>query len=265
MESNSSNCLNCTRLDCDKLFEKLNSCYSIKEKIEISVVRYNFNYFLETNLEDLGNMPEIILPLQYVTRDLYNKHITKDQKAKTKKLSWVLKHKNEEFCTEFKEKYENNLFKSVREAESCAANIYAKYCGFYQSSKATVQSINGIRTWLKKRSLEEEPKEENSNDSNLLDESNSNDEMLCCNNVTKNLEHVKRQCVEEISTSLEKYQNSVNAAAAELKCNLEKSNVFVKLNVENVEKNQSQVENPVNLALVSVVQIIIDKDAFTGN
>jgi hypothetical protein len=251
----------------DKLFEKLNSSFTIKEKIEVSVIRYDYNYFLETNLEEIL-LPKIILPLQFVTRDLYNKYVSKDQKAKSKKLSWVLKNQHQEFCAEFRHKYENNEFKSVREAESFAANIYSKFCDFYQSSKATVHSVNGIKTWIKKRNRLEEDERDDvetiGNESQVLDEEMSNSTKS-----TDNIEYhkqFKRKCLEEISSNFTEFKNNVNLAAIQLKNNLEKSNVLIKVNVEtlgndseclNQNKDASQ---PINVNLISVIQVIIDKD-----
>jgi hypothetical protein len=251
----------------DKLFQKLNSSYTIKEKIEISVIRYDYNYFLETNLEAVF-LPKIILPLQFVTRELYNKYISKDQKAKSKKLSWVLKNQHQDFCAEFRHKYENNNFKSVREAESFAANIYSKFCDFYQSSKATVHSVNGIKTWIKKRSHHEEVERDDmetiSNESQVLDEEISISAK--CNDNTECYNQFKRKCLEEISSNFSEFKNNVNLAAIQLKNNLEKSNVHIKVNVETLENNpecinqNKDVFQPINVNLVSVVQIIIDKD-----
>lgn len=226
-----------TSIDSEKLFEKLNSSFTIKEKIEISVIRYDYNYFLESSLEGCF-LPRIVLPLQYVTRELYNKHISKDQKAKTKKLSWVLKNKDEEFCTEFRQKYANNEFKSVREAEHLAANIYSKYCDFYQSSKATVQSVNGVKIWTKKRihiDEENEQLEKNSNESLVFDEEGSNSSQF--SSKTENVNQFKRRCLEEFSANLNDFKKNINEAASQFKKNLEKSNIFVDVNVETLQNN----------------------------
>lgn len=240
----------------DKIFNKVNSSFTIKEKIEIFVIRYDYNYFLEVDLNQLC-LPEVILPIQYVTRDLYNKNITKDQKAKSKKLSWMLKNQDQLFASEFKQKYSNNDFKSVREAETYASKIYSEYSPLYQSSKATVKSINGTKTWItKKRPYQDQEILTLKENIHTLDETDFN-----------YFAQFKRQCLDDLSHNLNDFKQAVSLAANKLKDGLENSNIAIKLKVEDLEKrmpNTLAKDNfePVHVNVVSVIQIMIDKDSF---
>ena len=263
----------------DKLFEKLNSDFTIKEKIEISVIRYDWNYFLEMDLSQIY-LPEVVKPLQYVTKEMYNKCISKDQKAKSKKLSWVLKNQNEEFCADFREKYKSNAFKSVREAELYAASIYSKYCELYQSAKATVQSINGVKTHIKKRTYD------CNEDSNKSEGVEMDEHVQECSDVFKentNPVHeqadkfcdFKRKCLEKLNANLDELKKVVDSSSSsEINNQLRESNVSMTLNTEVFGDNYpssncnscSDCENtkPVVLNVFkSVIQIIVDKDALS--
>lgn len=77
----------------------------------------------------------------------------------------------------------------------------------------------------------------------------------------------KRQCLDDLSHNLNDFKQAVSLAANKLKDGLENSNIAIKLKVEDLEKrmpNTLAKDNfePVHVNVVSVIQIMIDKDSF---
>ena len=136
------------------LFPKLLG-HSIQRKIELTVQRYDLNYFLNASEDEILQAPQEIQPLMIVTDQVFKEHISYDTTAKDKKLSWVFNNMDQEFASEFKEKYENNEFTSVKEATAFAIEIYKVHnAAEYNSSKAVVTSVDGMKV-VKKRRLDE--------------------------------------------------------------------------------------------------------------
>jgi hypothetical protein len=117
------------------------------------VKKYNNNYFLNIDPNELQDIEEIIRPLRKVTKELLKKKINKNTKALTKKLSWTLKNIEQPFCAEFKQIFEENRFRTVNDAAQFAAKLYAANCEDYMKSKSTVTSENGIRQVKRRRFL----------------------------------------------------------------------------------------------------------------
>ena len=140
----------------DQLFKKLTSTgLSIKQKLDLTVKKYDNKFFLDIDLDDAEvfmDIEDIIKPLQKVTIDLLKSKdgVARGVQALNKKLSWVIHHINETFCNEFRVKYENNSFTSVNAAESLAAFIYRTTCPVYQKGKSTLTKIDGHKL-IKKR------------------------------------------------------------------------------------------------------------------
>ncbi len=74
---------------------------STQEKANIWVQRYRNSYFIDQEL----NLHVLTVPLIKVTKELQNKQISRDQKAKHKKLAWAL-YSQEEACKTFQERLE---------------------------------------------------------------------------------------------------------------------------------------------------------------
>lgn len=137
------------------IFKSFSKPLSINERIKIKVDRYNQNYFLNCELEELEEFDEHTRPLVKVTQYLYDKNITRDSRAKDKKLAYVFEHMDDYSCIEFKTKWNNCEFRNVLEAEKLSWQIFKNINPDYSSGRSTVTSINGERVALKKRTLAE--------------------------------------------------------------------------------------------------------------
>lgn len=133
------------------LFPKIPLNLTLREKIEIILERHENNYFLNQDLGEIEDyITEIVKPNFKVTEELLNKYLTRDSRAKIKKLYWVTRN-NEDFAYVFNSNIDQNKFASVRDAQIEAAKIYKDNCEFYQKSKATVYSENGNKLIKRKR------------------------------------------------------------------------------------------------------------------
>lgn len=140
------------------IFKPLSSKMSISDKINIHALRYKNNYFLNVDLDKIGDeFDENVRPRVKVTKETLESEfgVSKDARVKIKKVVWVLEIK-EEFAKEFKHKLSHNLFTSVKKAELEAAAIYSVHCSEYQSKKATVYSENGMKKIKRKHTDENE-------------------------------------------------------------------------------------------------------------
>jgi hypothetical protein len=148
-------------IDSIKLFPRYPTGATMKERIDIWVIRHDNNFFLDKDPQEITiahELDDFIKPYYRVTKQLLNKHVTVDKRAKINKVSWVLK-RDEEFAREFKQKYESNEFKNQTQIENGAAVIYSNHCPDYKKDKATVIKVDGEVIRKKKRPAEsEEPK-----------------------------------------------------------------------------------------------------------
>ena len=79
-------------------FKPISSRFTIREKIEFAAYKYNNNYFLDQEPSEITNLPnEIVRPMCKITKDNLNEAVSRDQRAKTKKLAWVLKQLDDEY------------------------------------------------------------------------------------------------------------------------------------------------------------------------
>jgi hypothetical protein len=136
----------------DRLFTKLRSDLSIKEKIKIKVARYDNDYFLGIELDAIDDaIEENIRPLQKVTKELLAGFMNKNEKAKDRKLSWALRHLDEDFARDFKDKFENDRFSNTLAAQNAASELFKQHSGLYSASQAVVSKApNGGRVVKRK-------------------------------------------------------------------------------------------------------------------
>ena len=96
-------------------FKYINSSFSIRQKIEFSVFKYDASYFIDQKPSMINNLPnEILRPLRMINKKNLNDACSRDQRSKTKKLSWCMKQLDNSLFSEFKEKIER--FTTLREA-----------------------------------------------------------------------------------------------------------------------------------------------------
>jgi hypothetical protein len=127
---------------------------TIKRKIELTVIRYKNNYFLNKSASDIATVPDEIRPLKPITQEIYKKCIKYDMRAKEKKLAWVFDNMDKDYAKSFKELYAEDKFPSVREATTLACSIYAESNFNYNKAKAVVSSFNGSKV-VKRKTAEE--------------------------------------------------------------------------------------------------------------
>ena len=135
------------------LFPKLRSDITMRQKIKITVLRHNDNYFLGMGREKVLTFHEKVRPTREVTKLELDTWLNKNQRCLNKKLSWAIEMMEvEDDLSEFKSKLENNLFTSVAEGARLAAKLYSIHCLSYKANKSTVLTENGTRVVKKKTS-----------------------------------------------------------------------------------------------------------------
>ena len=72
--------------------------------------------FIDKEIDTFNQVEDIIQPLQKVTKELLKKAVKRNAQVEHKKLNWALNNINEDFALEFKRKYEDNSFKTVKSA-----------------------------------------------------------------------------------------------------------------------------------------------------
>ena len=129
-----------------ELFKTMPSSMSIKEKIFIKVKRFDNNYFLECDLNEIEfeivETPALnayIKPNRKVTSSELSKFISRTQKTKIKMISWCLINV-EEYSEKFRDCFDKNTFKTQEECEIMAREIYSKHCSKYIQSKAVISN-----------------------------------------------------------------------------------------------------------------------------
>lgn len=159
-----------------KAFPNFPKAFLTKDKIAILMKRFENKYFLDVELDDIDpSLDRLVKPNVKITKDILDREVNRDQRAKHKKVYWVL-HNDAEYCDDFKFNLETEVYSSVKAVIDAASLLYSEYCPEYQKSKATVSSENGFRVH-KKRKTEYLPNEinkewynEEENEQNSLDQ-----------------------------------------------------------------------------------------------
>lgn len=146
-----------------KLFKDIPKHISLKEKVDILAQRHENNYFLEIEPDEISeNLSEFVRPMCKVTKKTLDSSVTRDIRAKIKKIHWVL-NRDDEFTHDFKDKLNSNFFSSMNEVFRESSKIYSKYCDQYMSSKATVSSVDGRKVYKRKAVQSFDPISEHEN------------------------------------------------------------------------------------------------------
>lgn len=133
-----------------KLFKDIPKHFSLREKVDILTQRHEYNYFLDMEPEEIGqSLSEFVRPVCKVTKKILDSCVTRDIRAKIKKIHWVV-NRDDDFTTDFKDKLNNNSYSSMNEVFRESSKIYSKYCDQYMSSKATVSSVDGRKVYKRK-------------------------------------------------------------------------------------------------------------------
>ena len=117
--------------------------------IKVAASLFDNDYFFNGDLEEIDEDNEFIKPLCKITPSKIKK-ISRDVKCKGKKLSFAFENIEQEFCREFKFKYEEQQFKNISDGESIASNIYKISSEDYKATQATVSSNDGKKVIHKK-------------------------------------------------------------------------------------------------------------------
>lgn len=87
-----------------------------------------------------------------------HKEKNKDLASKIRKIVWV-NNSTEDFAADFKAKITRNEYSSILNAYKDAQKLYSEHCPEYQSGKAVVSSINGVKQ-VKRKAIEPVPTQE---------------------------------------------------------------------------------------------------------
>ena len=130
----------------EPLFPKLRNDISIKTKLLITAKRHKHNYFLNMDeITDDGSIHEKCVPNRFVTQEELEKWLNKNQRCLNKKICWAIEHMDEDYLASFKSKLENFEFTSVSSAAKYVAEIYAKQCKNFQSTKSRIVDNDGSK------------------------------------------------------------------------------------------------------------------------
>ena len=133
-------------------FKRISSRFTIREKIEFAAFKYNNNYFLDQEPSEITNLPnEIVRPLVKITKDNLNEAVSRDHRAKTKKLAWVMKQLDDEKFSSFARQLDE--FTSVSAAESEAAKLFREHCKDYSISQATIKKVDGKKVVIRRAAV----------------------------------------------------------------------------------------------------------------
>lgn len=133
-----------------KLFKDIPKHFSLREKVDILTQRHENNYFQDIEPEEIDqNLSEFVRPVCKVTKKTLDLCVTRDIRAKIKKIHWVV-NRDDDFTNDFKDKLSNNSYSSMNEVFRESSKIYSKYCDQYMSSKATVSSVDGRKVYKRK-------------------------------------------------------------------------------------------------------------------
>ncbi|CAF1129980.1 unnamed protein product, partial [Brachionus calyciflorus] len=174
----------------DQVFNAIPRHYLVRDKIDILIKRHRNNYFLDQNQDDIDqNLDELVRPKSMVTEQNLNKSVSRDYRAKIRKVDWVLKC-NEPFATPFKENINNDSYTSINNMFDDAARIYRRHSPQYNEAKATVSSENRRRVHKRK---------EQENQESESDESQPNE----------NIRFTKDQILNEISRNYIQFKGKI--------------------------------------------------------
>ncbi|RNA16284.1 hypothetical protein BpHYR1_034945 [Brachionus plicatilis] len=133
-----------------KLFKDIPKHLSLREKVDILTQRHENNYFIDIEPDEISqHLSEFVRPVCKVSKKVLDSCVTRDIRAKIKKIHWVV-NRDDEFTHDFKEKLNTNFFSSMNEVFRESSKIYSKYCDQYMSSKATVSSVDGRKVYKRK-------------------------------------------------------------------------------------------------------------------
>ena len=108
--------------------------------------------FLDKEPSEITNLPnEIVRPMCKITKDNLNEAVSRDQRAKTKKLSWVLKQLDDEKFLSFARQLDK--FTSVSAAESEAAKLFREHSNDYSISQATIKKVDGEKVIIRRAAV----------------------------------------------------------------------------------------------------------------
>ena len=131
-----------TKLSAVDFFKSISSRFTIRQKIDFAVFKFDNNYFLNQEPAEIEDLPdEVVRPLRMITKDNLNIAVSRDQRAKSKKLSWAMKELENENFSSFKARLDP--FTSVRAAEDAAAKLYSEHNREYSALQATIKSVDG--------------------------------------------------------------------------------------------------------------------------
>ena len=135
-------------------FKPIGSIFTIRQKIHFAVYKYEHNYFVGLEPDEIDNLPdEILRPLRKITKDNLNRAVSRDQRAKTKKLAWVMRNLSKSKFSSFLDQLDT--FTSVSAAERAAAKLFSEHNKDYSVLQATVKSVAGERRVMRRNQVPE--------------------------------------------------------------------------------------------------------------
>ena len=129
----------------DNIFPKLPPTMSVKDKVLVSIQRYECDYFVNMTEEQSALYPVEVRPKPgvIVTPALYKLHVKRARKTAHMKLRWAL-NSSELFACSFQIKLRSTPaeggFSGTFTAERAAADLYSKFSQEYQVGKAVVKT-----------------------------------------------------------------------------------------------------------------------------
>jgi hypothetical protein len=117
-----------------KLFGSFPAGTSLQEQINVTVARYNNNYFVDP--EDLSQVLSIMRPTVQLKGNELKNYISSNEILRDKKLAWVWAQTDQPWNIEFKSKIINNQIKTLTKAKDEAAILY-HYHPDYSYHRAT--------------------------------------------------------------------------------------------------------------------------------
>ena len=135
-----------------EFFKPISSRFTIRQKIDFAVFKYQHRYFLDQEPDEIDNLPdEVVRPLRKITKENLNSAVSRDQRAKSKKLAYAMNQvdlRDPKFAP-FADALDK--FTSVSAAEKLAAKLFSEHSVTYSSSQATVKSIDGERRVVRRQ------------------------------------------------------------------------------------------------------------------
>jgi hypothetical protein len=154
-------------------FQKIPAHLSMSEKVRLTCELYENNYFIGKELKELDDIEAYIKPLKAVPANFSSKTVDYFTQVTClhKKLSWVMKRIDDDFCKNFKDTFTTKT--QLKEVQALAATVYANNCEEFCKNKVNSFLIeeNGKKKITKRRRNSEENGDENKEPSNDEDSS----------------------------------------------------------------------------------------------